>query len=209
MRTHRLIPSRFPPVSLFEWAETPEELAALAALESLTNDRLGDLSLVPEEDWVLGPGSTVIMAAFTHPGPSRFTNGSFGVYYAADTLDTAIAETVYHRERFLNASNEGPTFIQMREYIAQVQQPLEKLDVENHVHLLNPDANAYQISQDFGLEKRNEKIWGLHYPSVRKKDAHCVAIFRPPALTMPLQGCHLEYIWDGEKIGEVRLSSIL
>lgn len=208
MRTHRLIPSRFPPVSLFEWAKTPEELSALAALESLTNERLGDLSLVPEEDWVMGPGSTVIMAAFTHPGPSRFTNGSFGVYYAADTLETAIAETVYHRQRFLIGSKEGPTFIQMREYIAQVKQPLERLTVSTHEHLLNPDTSHYSESQQFGEEKRAEKIWGLHYPSVRKKDAHCVAIFRPPALSMPVQGCHLEYIWNGEKIAEVRESRI-
>lgn len=209
MHTHRLIPSRFPPVSLFEWAQTPEELHALAALEGLTNERLGDLSMVPEEDWVLGPGSSVIMAAFTHRGPSRFSKGNFGIYYAADTLETAIAETVYHRERFLRASGEQPTFIQMREYKADVLEPLEKLTLDTHAHLLNSDPLAYEPSQDFGEAKRSENIWGLHYPSVRRADGTCVAVFRPIALSIPVQGCHLEYIWDGEKIADVFKTSRL
>jgi RES domain-containing protein len=209
MRTHRLIPSRFPPVSLFEWATTPEELHALAALEGLTNERLTDLSMIPEEDWVLGPGSSVIMAAFTHRGASRFSKGHFGIYYAADALDTAIAETVYHRERFLSASHEQPTLIQMREYQADVLQPLEQLTIDTHPHLFNTDPLAYEPSQDFGEAKRSENIWGLHYPSVRKENATCVAIFRPPALSIPIQGCHLEYIWDGEKIADIFKASRL
>lgn len=40
-----------------------------------------------------------------------------------------------------------------------------------------------------------------------------MAIFRPPALTIPIQGCHLKYIWDGTRIAEVyeesRLKSFL
>jgi hypothetical protein len=52
----------------------------------MTNPRLreeaGNLTLVPLEDRVSGPGTTPIMAAFTHLNPegSRFSGGSFGVY---------------------------------------------------------------------------------------------------------------------------------
>ena len=46
------------------------------------------------------------MGAFTDLNPlgSRFSDGTYAVFYAANSLDTAIAETRYHRERFLNAT---------------------------------------------------------------------------------------------------------
>ncbi len=67
-------------------------------IEGLTNDRLrdqaGDIALVAPVDRICGPGSSPVMAAFTHVGlASRFTDGTFGVYYAGESLETAIAET--------------------------------------------------------------------------------------------------------------------
>ncbi len=205
---HRLIPSRFPPVSLFDWAQSPEELEQIAALEGLTNDRLlteyGELSLVSKQDWISGPGSTPLMAAFTHPAPSRFTDGSFGVYYAGDSLETAIHETKFHRERFLRASQEAPCLVQMREYIAKINQPLIDISEAQFKHLLHPDLAHYSISQEFGQEVKAANEWGIYYPSVRWPDHHCVAILRGPALSIPVQASHLDYVWDGEKISEVR-----
>lgn len=51
--------------------------------------------LVPPEDRVSGPGTTVIMAAFTHlnPAGSRFSDGTYGVFHSANNIDTAIGET--------------------------------------------------------------------------------------------------------------------
>ena len=40
--SQRLVPSRFPPVSLFDRVADPKDLEALYALESLTNDRIRD-----------------------------------------------------------------------------------------------------------------------------------------------------------------------
>jgi hypothetical protein len=215
-KTHRLIPSRFPTVDLFDWASSAEELAQIALLEGLTNDRLktqyGDIHLVPAEDWVSGPGSTPVMAAFTHPYPSRFSDGTYGVYYAAESLKTAIAETRFHRERFLKASQEPPCLVQMREYIARVKKPLVDLrddNNQNQMDILNPDVKYYQVSQSFGAVLKQEREWGMLYPSVRRNHGLCVAILRPRAIEIPQQGCHLEYIWDGERISEVRMVSVL
>ena len=89
---YRIIPSRFPPISLFEAVADPADLEAVYAIEAMTNDRLrdeaGELSLVPPEDRVSGPGTSAIMAAFTHLNPvgDRFTDGSYGVFYAGRTL---------------------------------------------------------------------------------------------------------------------------
>jgi hypothetical protein len=72
----------------------PDLMDELFYLEGLTSERLRDevgaIALVDREDRVCGPGSTPVMAAFTHIGvASRFSDGSFGVYYAAKTLHTA------------------------------------------------------------------------------------------------------------------------
>lgn len=205
---HRLVPSKFPPISLFDWADTEEELEQIALLEGLTNERmqaeLGRINLIPKEDWIGGPGSTPLMAAFTHIGqPSRFTDGSYGVYYAACSLETAIKETVFHRERFYSASQENPCAITMREYIAKIKKPLIDLRSSEYDELLNPDPMFYDKSQEFGKKVYDEKHWGLLYPSIRKAEGLCMAIFRPPALTLPRQGCHLRYMWDGSRISEV------
>src|SRR5205823_14207484 len=80
--SHRTVPSRFPPVGLFVRVAAPEDLEAVFALEAMTNDRLreeaGELPLVAKEDRISGPGTTPIMAAFTHLNPegSRFSDGS-------------------------------------------------------------------------------------------------------------------------------------
>lgn len=211
-KVHRLIPSKFPPASLFDWARSEEEMEQIAHLEGLTNDRieaeLGRINLIDKEDWVGGPGSTPLMAAFTHIGfSSRFSDGSYGVYYAASSLDTAIKETVFHRERFYRASNEPTCSISMREYTAKIKKPLVNINSTKYEHVLNPDPKFYSKSQDFGKKIQSEKQWGLLYPSIRDKGSLCVAIFRPPALTIPDQGRHLKYIWDGACISEVYIES--
>lgn len=211
-KVHRLIASKFPPISLYDWAESEEELEQIAHLEGLTNERiqadLGRINLIAKEDWVGGQGSTPLMAAFTHIGfTSRFSDGSFGIYYAASTLEAAIKETVYHRERFYSASNESTCAISMREYIATIRKPLVDITSKDYEELLHPDPIFYKKSQAFGKTIREDKQWGLLYPSIRYSGALCVAIFRPPALSIPHQGRHLKYIWDGTRISEVYVES--
>ena len=111
----RVIASRYPPINLFERLTADTAVwDALMALEQLTNprvrDEVGDIALVPPEERVSGPGASYVMAAFTHVNPkgSRFSDGSFGVYYVAAALETAIAETVFHFEAFARDSADPP-----------------------------------------------------------------------------------------------------
>lgn len=201
---YRLVPSHFPPIRLFEHLLDPAELDAAYALEALTNPRLrdeaGDIRLVAPEERVVGPGSSPIMAVFTHiGGASRFTDGSYGVYYAALSLEVAIAETIYHRERFLAATDEKPCQITMRCYTSRLVEPLH--DVRGHDALHDPDD--YVPSQRFAAQARRQQAWGLFYRSVRKPGGECVAVLRPRALRNVRQGGHYAYLWDGEQITDV------
>lgn len=205
---YRIISTQFPPINFFE-RYTPAELMEEALeLESLTNDRLlnevGELQQVMASDRVSGPGASVLMAAFTHIGyPSRFTDGSFGVYYAGLTLETAIRETIYHRERFFSATQEAPCDIDMRSYRGTIQKPLVDIRDEAFTHLLNEDPDCYAPSQEFGANVRTANEWGIIYPSVRQKGGFCIAALRPPALSKPIQSAHLSYHWNGRCIDAV------
>lgn len=199
-RAHRLVPSHFPPINLFETVADPEDLEIIFEIESLTNDRLrdeiGDLRRVPASERVAGPGSTPVMAAFTHIGqPSRFTDGRFGVYYAGNSLEVAIAETRYHRERFLSATQEPDTEITLREYISQIQLPLDDIRGKQFDELHHP--TDYTPSQRFALDKRQAGSAGLLYNSVRYESGECVALFTPKATSIPAQGGHYRYVWSG------------
>lgn len=205
---YRLIPSHFPPISVYERVANPADLEAVFAVENLTNPRLrqeaGEISIVPPEDRVSGPGATPIMSAFTHLNSegSRFCDGSYGVYYAGRTLDTAIAETRYQRERFLARTKETPIEIHMRTYLADLEGDLH--DIRGRTDLTDIyDLKSYTASQALGREIKTINSYGIVYDSVRAPGGECVGIFRPPILSNCIQGTHYCYVWDGTRITDV------
>jgi hypothetical protein len=208
-KAYRAIASRFPPVDLFERLyDDPGDLELLAFIEGLTNDRLrdelGDIALVPPEERVLGNGATPVMAAFTHPGRSRFTDGSFGVYYAGAAFEVAVAETAYHRARFLAATREPPTRIEMRTYLVKLDGDFHDLRPARYNHVHDPDD--YGPSQALGYALKRIGSNGVVYRSVRLRGGECVGAFRPRALTryqassFTIQGAHFQLRWDGARI---------
>jgi RES domain-containing protein len=195
-------------VGLFDELVDADELDLLYELENQTNDRLeselGYLSLVPPVDRLVGPGTTPIMAAFTHPNPegSRFSNGEFGVYYCAKTIDTAIHESAHHRARFLQLTKEPPCHVEMRLYIAELQKDVhDGLDGRLSGKVMDPDN--YTHSQALAVSLRDQGSYGLSYPSVRDPGGKCVVIFRPPAIGPVRQSKHFEYVYDGSRISAV------
>jgi hypothetical protein len=202
----RIIPSKFPPINFFEKLVSSDQMTEIFYLESLTNDRLreevGDISLVRPEDRVCGKGASIVMAAFTHIGKnSRFTDGSYGVYYAARDLKTAVIETVFWREKFLSYTNEPSGEIDMRVYIGEILKPLHDIRSDQFQHLHDPDN--YLPAQSYALKLRNLGSFGLLYNSVRDKGGQCMAALRPSAISIPRQSKHLAYVWDGTKISRV------
>lgn len=196
---YRIIPSRFPPVPLFEALyDDAEEMEIAYALEALTNPRVrqevGDLHLVPPDERVSGTGATVVMAPFTHLSrETRFSDGTFGVYYAAKSLETAIAETKYHRARFLSQTDEVDQEITMRVYAGAIRMRMRDLRPADYESLLA--ADDYRQSQPFARTMKDRGANGLLYPSVRQAGGLCLAVFRPRAVAIPKQRMHLKYVY--------------
>jgi RES domain-containing protein len=207
--SYRLIPSRYPTVGLYDAIADPADLDVVFAIEALANPRLrdeaGELRLVEPAERVSGPGSTPIMAAFTHLNPegSRFSNGQFGVYYAAATFETAVVEVSHHRAVFLRRTREPAIDVDMRLITATVDADLHDIrspagTASNYAEALAPED--YSVSQRVGRALRDLQSWGVCYPSVRHAGGECVALLRPRALRQARAAAHIALHWNGERI---------
>jgi hypothetical protein len=210
---YRIIDSRYPFVGLFDRIADPADLAGVLEIEALTNERVldeaGVLALVRPEDRISGPGSTPIMAAFTHTRESRFTDGTFGVYYAARRRETAIAEVRFHKTVFLAATHEASIDLDMRLYAADVDGDFDDLrDRPTNDPLYDPAS--YAASQQYGRERYAAAgADGIVYRSVRDDapGAECVAVFRPRAITNCVTAAYLSFRWNGRAIVEVHVKA--
>ena len=196
-------------MGLYDQVAAPEDLDVVFAIEALTNPRvrqeLGQLSLVPPADRVAGPGATLIMAAFTHLNPlgSRFSDGSWGVYYAAESLQTAVAEVSYHRGSFLARTAEEAIDIDLRWIQAELMEKFHDLRGQGASMPAVYDPDRYGASQDLGRALRSRNSPGIVYDSVRRRDeqsGQCVAIFKPKALGNARATGHIGLHWDGRAI---------
>lgn len=191
---------------MFDTIAAPEDLDVVIAVESLTNPRLrqeiGEVSLVPPEERITGSGSTLVMAAFTHLNPvgSRFSDGRYGVYYAAESLETAIAEVSHHRAIFLERTAEPEIDVDLRWIHADVIGRLHELR-NARVRLREVyDPDSYAASQAFGGRLRDSGSAGVIYHSVRRAGGECVAVFRPKALARAASKGHIALHWNGSRI---------
>ncbi|HKX42653.1 MAG TPA: RES family NAD+ phosphorylase [Burkholderiaceae bacterium] len=201
----RLVPSRFPPVSLYERVASADEFDAVFAVEMLTNPRLrqeaGEISLVAPDERVFGLGSTPVMAAFCHLNAqgSRFSDGTWGAYYAAATLATAVAEVAYHREKFFEATKQAAIDVDLRVYVAALAKPLHDVRAPRWHAVHHPDD--YGASQALARRLRLANSWGIVYRSVRDAGGECIAALRPKTITLPVrQAQHVTLRWNGMRI---------
>ena len=201
-KIYRVIPSRYPPVDLFERIADPSDWEMIAEIEGLTNDRLrqeaGDISLVPVHERISGPGSSPVMAAFTHIGSqSRFSDGSYGVYYAANRIEVAITEVAFNLTGFYRSTKEPPFRSEHRSYVSSLNAVFH--DIRNgwaEAH----DPDSYVSSQALARHLRSIGSNGVVYRSVRYPGGNCVGAFRPKAIGQIKQHKHFYFQWDGERI---------
>lgn len=205
----RIIPTRYPEEGLFDRVTAPGDGDIINAIDQMTNERerdeAGEIVRVPAAERAKGPGAVHIMAAFAHLNPegSRFSDGTYGVYYAAKDAETAIAETRHHREVFMKRTNEGPMWLEMRVLTATVSGSLHDIrGMQKQLYgVYSP--TSYAASKELGVRLRREGSSGIVYDSVRRKGGECVAAFRAPVVSECRQQGNLIYQWDGESISKV------
>ena len=190
--TYRLIPSRFPPIGLFDTVSTAADLEAVMELAGWTNDRLVKerVARLPQSEWVYGrSNASIVMAAFLHaaPGGGRFNGPELGAWYASAAVPTAIAEVGHHlRREALARGHEGMSRV-FRSYSSRLDGSYVDIrNVEPSLHA--PDD--YTPGQAFGEKLRADGEDGLLYSSVRHRAGQNACAFRPSKVLDVVQAYH-------------------
>jgi RES domain len=195
--THRLIPSKFPPIGLFDTVATAADLASVMDLVGWTNDRLvaDRIERLPQTEWVYGvPNASIVMAAFLHvaPGGMRFNGPDLGAWYAANDLRTAAAEVGHHMRRETVARNLDAMTRTYRAYRATLLGDYLDIRGQQSTHSAVYASNSYDASQKLGEEVRASGGAGLIYDSLRRRGGINVVAHRPRNITDIAQTDHFE-----------------
>ncbi|MEO8409556.1 MAG: RES family NAD+ phosphorylase [Propionivibrio sp.] len=135
---------------------------------------------------------------FKHWQRSRYSDGSFGVWYGADTVDTTVFETAYHwRQGFLRdagLTSPGDTGIRIERTVYRVRCDAALVDLRPVVDrvpaLIAP--HDYTLTQQVGARLHREG-----HPGLVTRSARCSGdvypVLNPVLLSLPRQLCHLTY----------------
>lgn len=195
--TFRLIPSRFPPIGLFDSVSTAADLAAVMELVGWTNDRLvaERIDRLPRNEWVYGrANASVVMAAFLHVAPTgmRFNGVDLGAWYAAADLATSVAEVGHHLRREAVARHRPEVRRTYRTYVARIDGDYVDISDKWKARPELYDSASYAASQAFGEKVRASGNDGILYESVRLRGGINVAAYRPTKIQNVVQTDHFE-----------------
>ncbi|KAB0496305.1 RES family NAD+ phosphorylase [Pseudomonas vancouverensis] len=206
LQAYRLVNSKFPPIALFDDVASADEFELLFEIQALTNPRLknelGQLELIARSEIPFGiPGCSYAIAPFTHinPAGSRFSDGTFGVLYLADTMETALAEVRHHQSLYWSnvpsLNYERFVFRGLAcGFVERGMQDATTLPSEDPVYA--PDD--YSQSRLLGQAIRDAGCPGLKYHSVRQPGSHCWALMTPRPVSSIVQTAHYEIVWNGQ-----------
>jgi hypothetical protein len=125
-------------------------------------DEVGEIRLVPPARRAAGPNASWVMAPFTHVNVlgSRFSDGTYGIYYAARHLETAIRETIHHFARFAPDANDPPRREDMRVLLGSIDRDLHDVStLDDTVRVTILDKDFYTVSRLFGRDRRDAQAW--------------------------------------------------
>lgn len=195
--SYRMIPSRFPPVGLFETVASSADMDAVMELAGWTNDRLvaERIARLPREEWVFGrANASIVMAAFLHASPTgaRFSGRDLGAWYASADLATGAVEVGHHLRREAAARHVAKLSRIYRAYSARLEG--EHVDIRGGQsempELYLPES--YAASQNFGEARRKAGDIGILYDSIRLKGGINVVAYRPSLILDVTQADHYE-----------------
>lgn len=206
-RTIRLVASaRLREAVLAPLADTPEDLALLAQIESATSARLiaeerglGALSL---DELVHGvPHARFINASFAYAkprAPMRFSPADRGAWYAALALETCIAEVGFHLTQALADAGDFNAVVDYGEMLASMAGLFVDLRAQKGHPALDPDTTTgYAAGNAVAAAARAQGYNGIIYPSVRHAGGTCIAALWPNVVQSVVQGAMVRLTWRG------------
>jgi hypothetical protein len=199
---YQLIPSRFPPVDVYERLELPELRAVALELEKRTNPRLtamehvktppksGEKAAHQFQNWNHAP------FVYKNPEGSHFLGPTYGVAEMAADLTAALLFALHRREEFFGRTNEEPIGQDMRVLCRRVTGRFTDLTG------LDP-ALAQTERWRIGQNVYDDGATGIVYHRPGFTDHRFVSVFDGTALGRALQSAHYRFVWDGKTVKSI------
>lgn len=200
----RLIPSRFPPINVYEGLVANDRQEQIAAVENLTNPRLRSLSRLQQtvqgdihanptlQNWNLAP------FAYGNPDGSTFFDENRPCLEVALDRQTALAVSVAKRQSFMEATQEAPIGLDVRMLCTPVSGQF--WDLRCVVGALS----NLKKKQRYELGVRiPESAQGILYHPPERQGGTCLAILTGEVLERSQQTVHYRYVWDGKCITQL------
>jgi len=193
-----LIPSRFPPIALFERIANGNN-DAVATIESLTNPRLAEKRRLVEARNLVDERSPSLQNwnhapfAYLNPEGSRFFGPQVPCLELSGDVQTALAVSVGKRQTFLSRTKETRINLDMRVLSRTVRGKF----VDGRTWPINQSP---QELRKVGQHVLDRKVDGLLFRSAERPKGDRIAVLNPKALNTAIQEDHYRFVWDGQRI---------
>jgi RES domain len=140
---------------------------------------------------------------FEHWQSSRFSDGSFGVWYGCNSVEATVYESAYHWYRWLlcDAGFEKNAVIGERKlYAVTCDAALLDFRGLGAAYPALFHKTDYSYTQSVGTRIHREGHPGLVTPSVRYDEGENYVVFNPDVLSSPKFSCQLTYRVEGHNI---------
>ncbi len=200
LNTFLLIPSRFPPIRLYERI-SGDFHDAVTELEALTNPRLRQKEQIIA---VLGLNDKSPSLQNWNHAPFAYFNPEGSWFFSARTpclevsadIQTALAVSVAKRTRFLSQTDQDKLNLDMRVLSRRISGRFL-------------DARGLDVSMDeakrraLGEEILALDVDGVIFSSPERPIGDRYAVLNGDCLERAVQGDHYRYVWDGGEIKEL------
>lgn len=213
---HRLIPSEYSHDTSYD---DREALKIINQLDAATDDsvqaqRKGLLGINLHELVFGFPHAEIINDAFCYPGKdgNRFNDNRRGAWYAAEHIETSVAEVAFHKARRLadvvlpGTPHNRPlteSFV-YDDWLATFDMDVHWLEPSSdYVECLQaePIPSCYAVPQALANRLLKEGASGIRYPSVRHQGFNCIACFRPALVHTPRRAKRVEITLESVDTG--------
>lgn len=195
---HRLIPSRFPPIRVYDRIVANDQHESVTELEVLTSprvrarQRLIGIGAVDEaspqlQNWNHAPFT------YLNPEGSTLFRPAIAVLELFDTLQTALAVSVVRRERFLRNTRVSKIGLDMRVLTTRIHGKFA--DFRGH-DLPDNKSERWTI----GDRLVEAKVDGVLFNCPERRGATCLAVLNGGVLERSVQADHFRFVWDGARI---------
>ena len=199
-KTYLLIPSRFPPIRLYERI-AGDFHDAVTDIEALTNPRLREKEQIIKTSGVDDSSPSLqnwnhAPFAYFNPEGSWFFDPQTPCLELSADIQTALAVSVAKRSRFLSQTEEGRLNLDMRVISRRISGRF--LDARELGYSMDQDTR-WALGQD--IVERG--VDGVVFHSPERPAGNRYAVLNAQSPERAIQGDHYRYVWDGTRINEL------